>query len=134
LIRLALVPHESLAEILLSVLQAPKIYQLLAVTSIVIQASAIDMSTQAEARAPTVSNASLDDKSFANRARGFAAGVASGITKLAVGHPFGKLPHLPSPRHGPQNVCFWQILTHSVANHRYHQGAHADVRFSRRSF
>ncbi|KAH8551910.1 mitochondrial carrier domain-containing protein [Umbelopsis sp. PMI_123] len=46
------------------------------------------MSTQAEARAPTVSNASLDDKSFANRARGFAAGVASGITKLAVGHPF----------------------------------------------
>jgi hypothetical protein len=47
------------------------------------------MSTQAQARAPSVSNASLDDKSLANRARGFAAGVASGITKLAVGHPFG---------------------------------------------
>ncbi|CAO3679630.1 unnamed protein product [Umbelopsis ramanniana] len=46
------------------------------------------MSTQAEARAPSVSNASLDDKSIANRARGFAAGAASGITKLAVGHPF----------------------------------------------
>jgi hypothetical protein len=26
-----------------------------------------------------------------NRFRGFAAGMASGITKLVVGHPFGKL-------------------------------------------
>jgi solute carrier family 25 carnitine/acylcarnitine transporter 20/29 len=54
------------------------------------------MSTQAEARAPSVSNASLDDKSFANRARGFAAGVASGITKLAVGHPFGNVTSPPT--------------------------------------
>lgn len=38
-----------------------------------------------------VANPELTDKSFQNRVRGFAAGMASGITKLAVGHPFGKL-------------------------------------------
>lgn len=54
------------------------------------------MSTQTESRAPSVSNASLDDKSLVNRARGFAAGVASGITKLAVGHPFGKVSLTPA--------------------------------------
>lgn len=37
-----------------------------------------------------VANPELTDNSFQNRARGFAAGMASGITKLAVGHPFGK--------------------------------------------
>ncbi|ORZ00491.1 mitochondrial carrier domain-containing protein [Syncephalastrum racemosum] len=36
----------------------------------------------------TTANAKLDDQSLYNRFRGFAAGVASGITKLAVGHPF----------------------------------------------
>ncbi|CDH49810.1 mitochondrial carrier [Lichtheimia corymbifera JMRC:FSU:9682] len=42
------------------------------------------------AAAPTQStaNSKLDDQSLYNRFRGFAAGVASGITKLAVGHPF----------------------------------------------
>jgi hypothetical protein len=34
-------------------------------------------------------NPELTDKSLQNRFRGFAAGMASGITKLAVGHPFG---------------------------------------------
>lgn len=38
----------------------------------------------------STANANLDDQSLYNRFRGFAAGVASGITKLAVGHPFGK--------------------------------------------
>ncbi|KAF1805102.1 mitochondrial carrier domain-containing protein [Mucor lusitanicus] len=33
-------------------------------------------------------NPELTDKSLQNRFRGFAAGMASGITKLAVGHPF----------------------------------------------
>ncbi|KAI8640867.1 mitochondrial carrier domain-containing protein [Parasitella parasitica] len=33
-------------------------------------------------------NPELTDKSLQNRIRGFAAGMASGITKLAVGHPF----------------------------------------------
>jgi solute carrier family 25 carnitine/acylcarnitine transporter 20/29 len=35
----------------------------------------------------------LTDQSLQNRFRGFAAGMASGITKLAVGHPFGKSNH-----------------------------------------
>ncbi|KAL9540346.1 hypothetical protein MBANPS3_009735 [Mucor bainieri] len=35
-----------------------------------------------------VANPELTDKSLQNRFRGFAAGMASGITKLAVGHPF----------------------------------------------
>ncbi|KAG2229046.1 mitochondrial carrier domain-containing protein [Thamnidium elegans] len=33
-------------------------------------------------------NPQLTDQSLQNRFRGFAAGIASGITKLAVGHPF----------------------------------------------
>ncbi|KAI8368413.1 putative mitochondrial inner membrane transporter ymc3 [Choanephora cucurbitarum] len=33
-------------------------------------------------------NPDLTDQSIYNRARGFAAGMASGITKLVVGHPF----------------------------------------------
>ncbi|KAK4519395.1 uncharacterized protein ATC70_009630 [Mucor velutinosus] len=33
-------------------------------------------------------NPELTDKSLKNKFRGFAAGMASGITKLAVGHPF----------------------------------------------
>ncbi|KAI9277260.1 mitochondrial carrier domain-containing protein [Phascolomyces articulosus] len=36
----------------------------------------------------STANANLDDQSLYNRFRGFAAGVTSGITKLAVGHPF----------------------------------------------
>ncbi|KAL0079978.1 mitochondrial carrier domain-containing protein [Phycomyces blakesleeanus] len=36
----------------------------------------------------TGANPELADGSWQNRARGFAAGMASGITKLAVGHPF----------------------------------------------
>ncbi|KAI9468685.1 mitochondrial carrier domain-containing protein [Zychaea mexicana] len=38
--------------------------------------------------AHSTANANLDDQSIYNRFRGFAAGVASGVTKLAVGHPF----------------------------------------------
>ncbi|EPB81303.1 hypothetical protein HMPREF1544_11973 [Mucor circinelloides 1006PhL] len=37
---------------------------------------------------PVAANPELTDKSLQNRFRGFAAGMASGITKLAVGHPF----------------------------------------------
>ncbi|KAI8979114.1 putative mitochondrial inner membrane transporter ymc3 [Mycotypha africana] len=36
----------------------------------------------------SVADPELADQSMRNRVRGFAAGVASGITKLAVGHPF----------------------------------------------
>ncbi|KAG0772302.1 hypothetical protein G6F22_015849 [Rhizopus arrhizus] len=36
----------------------------------------------------TQANPELTDQSIHNRVRGFAAGMASGITKLVVGHPF----------------------------------------------
>jgi hypothetical protein len=89
------------------------------------------MSTQVEQQVPTVSNANLDDKSLANRARGFAAGVASGITKLAVGHPFGTVSPTTPPTHPHQIVnSLINHLPRSTYNYRHHQGANANIRVS----